>query len=215
MNIIQNNKKIYKYLSNSSKKEKCVYFKQNIIKYKNYYYNNDIYDKRKGISTKFKKFPDKSYYRLAPVNKKIDDILFYTYDVQNYIYAFQNPVSCSNRKFLLITGYPAGQGIELRVIASLLGLAIHTNRIALYHPFYRTIHTGGNYCKNLSQTWECFLEPLSNCSINKDYIRNAAVFSSYNQTDKVVYVSSKNIKNYLSFIPQFVKHMINFGLFNH
>lgn len=208
-NIKENIKK-YILLTNLSNIEKCIYFKEAIVKNENNIYYNDIYDNiYRKIRTKYNNFPDNSYYRLSPLYRKKENILLYTYDVQNYIYTFQNPGNCSNRKFLLITGYPSGQGIELRVIASLLGLAIHTNRIALYHPYYKTIHTLGKYCKNVSKTWECFLEPLSNCSVGKEYIQKAVVLSNINQTDKVVYIPSYEIKKYLFFVPDFIKRLIN------
>lgn len=187
-----------------SQKEKCKIFLPHIVRHNEIFFYNNLYNKTNYLhKEQYEKFPDNSYYRMSPRLKKRNKILLYTYDVQHIIYNHQHPTNCEDKKYLLITGYPAGQGIELRVIASLLGLAIHSNRIALYHPYYKTIHSGGSYCNYKSRTWECFLEKISNCSINDKLISKAVEFKSFNQSDIAVIVSS-NVKKYLFFMPKFI-----------
>lgn len=171
-------------------------------------YLNSIYGKYKYLyQNKHKSFPDTSYSRLTSTYYNRNDILFGTYDFQHFLYSFQHPTVCDDKNYLLIQGWNAGHLSEIHVISSYLKVAIESNRIAIFHPMYKSNVANGNYCNKYPRNWECYLEPLSNCTLSIEDIRKAVIYKNNNQTDRVVILSvtSKYLNSYPNIINLFFK----------
>lgn len=202
---------LWKYMINTNLTEMCKVLKKlGLTKINRKIYINSIYGKYKNIyKEKYTSFPHPSYLRLAPKYYNKEEILFGTYDFQNYLYNSQHPSNCNNRKFLLIKGwtYYAGHMSEIHFISSYLQVALESNRIAIFDPRYKSIVANGEYCNNFSQNWECYLEPLTNCTLNINDIKTAVKFINYNQTERFVVldISPRYLYIYPSMIIQFFK----------
>lgn len=145
------------------------------------------------------KFLHESYYRITPKNKNsYDNIISHTYNVQEYIFKHQNPLICENKSFLIIGGFDTGHGSEIHVIGTYLALALSINRIAILDPFYKNKKSFGSFCGNIT-TWECFFEPLTNCSIPNSAFLNTTEYKSNSQTEKYLYL--KRLFDYVNYIP--------------
>lgn len=201
--------KMWKYLTKGNKSEKCfIFINGAIVNYKGKlkysslftnYYKNDL-------KTNYSDFPHNSYSRLFPSHYDKNNILLYTYDIQHYIYNHQHPVTCEDKKYLLIKGYYSGHGSQIHIIASYLAVAFDSNRIAVYDPSYISLWTNGKYCENISTNWNCFFEPITNCTLSLSDINKAVKYLYINQTEKVVYLNETS--EYLYIIPQFISEKL-------
>lgn len=151
-------------------------------------------------------FPHNSYYRLIPKNKiNSHNIITHTYEVQRFLYEYQHPLQCSNKKYLIIRGFIAGHGAEIHVITSYLSLAISTNRIAIFDPYYKSRKAFGKFCGK-EQNWLCFLEQLTNCSLSSNIFSNSKQYNETYQNEKYLFVD--NVQYYKKIVPSQIKRII-------
>lgn len=186
---------LWKDMINSNISIICKVLKKlGLTKVKDKVYFNSIYGKYHNIyqdSHNF--FPDSSYYRLTPKYYNRKDIIFGTYDFQHYLYNIQHPTVCDDKKFLLIQGWNAGHISEIHIISSYLKVSLESNRIAIFDPRYKSNVANGDYCNNYPRNWECYLEPLSNCTLSKEDISKSVKYKNYKQNDKVVLLGITSI----------------------
>lgn len=182
--------------------------KMNIFKINNSYYYHRLYSTNytnKIISVNGF-FPDKSYLRLLPKNKRnYNNVITHTYEVQNFIFKYQHPPDCKKNKYLIIRGFHSGHGSEIHVLTSYLALALSINRIAILDPYYKTKKAYGKYCKELNN-WLCFLEQFTNCSLPLSAYRNAKKYKNINQTDKYIYI--ERTQAFKNIIPKEIYRII-------
>lgn len=210
-----NNKFVYgKNLWETILKEKnttntmCLLLKNmNLFKYNTSFYYHRLYSLNNKTNIKVKgRFPDRSYYRLVPKNKyNYNNIMTNTYEVQNFIFNYQHPLNCNDKKYLIIKGYESGHGSEIHVLTSYLSLALYTNRIAIFDPYYITLKALGKFCKR-EQNWLCFLEQLTNCSLTYAEYINSSKYINSNQPDRCLYISGVTKFRYL--IPSQIINLV-------
>lgn len=202
-------KDLWNYYSHNKNKI-CKLLKQmNLKKINMSYYYHRLYN-FSNFQSKINlsgKFPHISYYRLVPHTKRdYQNVITDTYKVQDYIFDYQHPISCENKKYLIIRGYNSGHGSELHVITSYLSLAITLNRIAIFDPYYKSFKAIGKFCQNVAN-WLCFIEQITNCSLSHNSFINSIKFVSINQTEKYLYIN--NYKRSRKLIPKGVINIVS------
>jgi len=85
---------------------------------------------------------------------------------QTYLYEHQNPVDCSQFRFLVTEGYSSGFGSELHVIGAHLGHAIQDNFILVWGPSSCNKFINTEHCSN---GCACLFKNLSNCSTSPHF----------------------------------------------
>lgn len=200
----KNGYELYNYLANRNYSEICKLLKvMGLRKSNNRLFLNSIYGKYNiTYIDRFNSFPHESYYRLSPKKYNKKDILFGTYDFQNFIYSYQHPSNCENKKFLLLKGWNEGHISEIHVLSSYLKVALDSNRIAMFDRRYKSNVANGFYCRNYSINWECYLEPLTNCSLSDEEINNSVKYRSSAQAEKVVFLEIT--LEYLELVPNLI-----------
>lgn len=191
-------------------KNKCKIIKRifNIHKIKNDIIFNRLYNyNNKSIIDVKGEFLHESYYRMKPNNKNShSNIMSHTYKIQNYIFQHQNPQNCENKSFLILSGFDTGHGSEIHVLGTYLALALTINRIAVFDPFYENKKSFGDFCGNVT-TWECFFEPLTNCSIPKNASINTTEYQNSSQTEKYLYL--RMLFNFVHYIPPKISEIVS------
>lgn len=195
---------LWLYMLKRNLSENCKLFEDmGLIKIEEKIIFNSIYGYyRSNYEEKHSSFPDSSYVRISANKYKKEDILFGTYDFQHYLFNYQHPQICNDKKFLIIQGWKAGHCSELHILASYLTVAIESNRIAIFDPRYKSNVADGNYCKNKYKNWNCYLEPLTNCTLTLDDINQAVPYINKNQPDFAVILN--NTQKYLYKFPSII-----------
>lgn len=210
----KNGNEMWNNISYSNYSEICSLLKfMGLSKRNNRLYFNSIYGKYDiEYHDKYEKFPDRSYYRLSPKNYNRRDILFGTFDFQHFIYNHQHPFTCRNKKFLLIKGWDAGHISEIHILSSYLKLALDSNRIAIFDKNYKSKVANGKFCSNHPRNWECYLEPLSNCTLSSDDIKNSVKYKHINQLEKVIILDITS--KYQHLVPHFIYKYFKYKKFS-
>lgn len=183
-------KDLWKYMLLANNNTICNFLRSNnLFKYNKLFYYHRLYSLKNKTNINVKGiFPDISYYRLVPKNKyNYKNVITHTYEVQKYIYNYQHPINCYDKKFIIIKGFESGHGSEIHVLTSYLALALSSNRIAIFDPFYKTLKATGKYCKT-EKNWLCFLEQLTNCSLPHSAYKNSTKYINSTQIEKYLYV---------------------------
>lgn len=197
-------KDLWKEISTKEMKYACSFFrKMGLCRYDNMYFYHRLYSSKRIVYNKIStngKFPSITYFRLVPKNKNnYQNVITHTYYVQDYLYSYQHPINCFDRKYLIIRGFYSGHGSEIHVITSYFSLALSTKRIAIFDPNHISPIAKGDYCKKY-KNWLCFLEQLTNCSLSYIEYLNANKYISISQNDKCLYIG--NTQKYRYVIPK-------------
>lgn len=204
---------LWKKLDKLSLKHRCkvIYKLYNVHTIQNEFIFNRLYHYNNKYSKNVSgKFVHHSYYRISPKNKNnFENVISHTYIVQEYIFKHQNPINCENRSFLIIGGFDTGHGSEIHVIGTYLALALTVNRIAILDPFYKNKKSFGSFCGNIT-TWECFFEPLTNCSIPNNAFINTTEYQNTSQTEKYLYI--KKLFDFINYVPPQINKILASGI---
>ena len=105
-------------------------------------------------------------------NTVAGDMLFGTSVTQHFIWHHQNPLECSNKKFLVYASdepfknYGHGIGSTLHIATWALAKAMDTDRILILAPTPDGVWSQGKFCDGYDNLHDCYFEPTSTCSYN-------------------------------------------------
>lgn len=157
---------------------------------------------------KHQDWPDESYNWEPPRNQKVGKVIIPGIkDIQYLIWKHQHPMSCSNKKVLVVPQFTSGFGSCLHMLSAYLSEALNKNKILVWgeasyawdigpycHDYESDIQRkyikmqekrkiahnqiNINYTKYSEQKgFDCFFNLLSNCSIDSENIEAEYIFT--------------------------------------
>lgn len=168
LNNYSNGYEYYNRLINSSNCELChtLLFISHFVKCKN------------GIIKTYKGYIPNRYSCHNETNE-----VYGTDYIQSWIRKKQNPIQCTNKKYLILPYWGSGFGSQLHVMGSFLALALNTERIALIH----------------STILNNYILPLTNCT---RMVKNCSA-KSYNPYSNEIFVY-QNTSNKINKYPRYI-----------
>ncbi|KAK8807138.1 hypothetical protein WA158_003897 [Blastocystis sp. Blastoise] len=152
-------------------------------------------------------------------------VMLGTYYVQNMIWKSQNPEKC-DKKYVLVPIYPATFEANIHILTSLLSLAIDEDRVLVFMPIPKESTDNIKLCS--LNSLECFLEPLSHCSVDSTIINQyykdpesvkQQVFDIYSLADTqvnnvrnypywIIHINTPFVENLKSMVPVFITNLL-------